>query len=964
LSKRAALSLNTIASVLGRDDDEIIFVDYNTADDLPTFPETVADTLTCRARALLKIIRVRPHHHLPYKPHTDMVVIEAISRNIAIRRVNKSCQWVLCTNTDMIFNTDAKDTSLTDIAASLAKGLYHIPRFELPETLWENFDRSSPGEARTFLRKNAKTMGLEVCVEGPADTLYDYCGDFQLIHLDLLHEIQAFDETMLLKGWCDPNIARRLQKHGYPAKSLFPTVKGFHCGHHRGFEAPDKKSRSGPTKNDAELYFYNLQEAIPPYQPPKWGFKDLKLETFQLNSRIQYSQTIQNICSGLNAKSQNIAYPPELRNSLIYQSETILPFLADLLWTITPESEIALIGVNPQFANIFATFAEQMSLNHTITTLGKDCEMPAGATENADVILLNFGLEYEHVKDMDDNALVSMLEPMDEMIDHVIQEEDQRLKANKSHRRFIFINAERALRPGLSYHNQLWFYAKLAPEFHISIVPLQSRVCYGYLKTPSTQFHALDLAQPLSEHPGFKRQLSSTEIMALYSQVRYICEAVIPADQSDIPPEFLKPTLAAIVEILLDIPHCPLPRDALEKIHSSWLLQRPSQRCAGTITVPVNTETHSVPAHSVLADYRAWDNADWLAWAKRFGEGIGDPQDSRVRSAQSWAQIQILFKLDRFGLLDGMSRLRLDSKDASRMVTLLAKNSKAIDLLPDIDTTLSQKSMSSEQKLEAPAANREAYLLADVAISQMHPKKCWGAVALIPALFFMAEKVKLGGTLLLESDIKVIKHDRPSCLNAAHLASGEYARILEGFCGLKLENDNNYSMNEFSIDCFSRLHQAPMMPKIVTEFPSGVVVTSAVIALHKEKAVQKEYWRRAQVEAIRLEEGLAFFQPTTREPSDLISRGIPLFPGQYEMTIKSRVATNVNVKIENSYGHILFKGTRNPSHVHNVIFTQEEHENFKPTAITISIAGDGLSQSAGLQIEFSLLDLEKQGSIL
>ena len=50
LHKRAAISLNAIAEMLTDPDDEILFVDYNTPDELPTFPEAIADTLTDKAR--------------------------------------------------------------------------------------------------------------------------------------------------------------------------------------------------------------------------------------------------------------------------------------------------------------------------------------------------------------------------------------------------------------------------------------------------------------------------------------------------------------------------------------------------------------------------------------------------------------------------------------------------------------------------------------------------------------------------------------------------------------------------------------------------------------------------------------------------------------------------------------------------------------------------------------------------
>jgi hypothetical protein len=59
LHKRAAISLNCIAEMLSAPDDEILFVDYNTPNDLPTFIEAIYDTLTPKANSLLRVFRVR-----------------------------------------------------------------------------------------------------------------------------------------------------------------------------------------------------------------------------------------------------------------------------------------------------------------------------------------------------------------------------------------------------------------------------------------------------------------------------------------------------------------------------------------------------------------------------------------------------------------------------------------------------------------------------------------------------------------------------------------------------------------------------------------------------------------------------------------------------------------------------------------------------------------------------------------
>ena len=124
--KRAAVSLNCIAELL-QPPDEIIFVDYNTPDDLPTLPEAIHDTLTGRIKELLRILGVRPAIDQRYQSRTELVVLEPIARNVAIRRSLSSNRWILSTNTDMIF-VPLIGTSLSEIVHDLPPGFYHAPR--------------------------------------------------------------------------------------------------------------------------------------------------------------------------------------------------------------------------------------------------------------------------------------------------------------------------------------------------------------------------------------------------------------------------------------------------------------------------------------------------------------------------------------------------------------------------------------------------------------------------------------------------------------------------------------------------------------------------------------------------------------------------------------------------------------------------------------------------------------------
>src|ERR1700744_997361 len=137
LHKRAAISFNAQAEVMTDPDDEILFVDYNTPDDHPTFPEEIADTLTEKDKKVMSIFRVRPEQHAHLKNKTHLVALEAQSRNVALRRSNPKNRWILYTNTDMLLVPRNEQESLSDILGGLTDGFYQVPRFEIPEMLWE-----------------------------------------------------------------------------------------------------------------------------------------------------------------------------------------------------------------------------------------------------------------------------------------------------------------------------------------------------------------------------------------------------------------------------------------------------------------------------------------------------------------------------------------------------------------------------------------------------------------------------------------------------------------------------------------------------------------------------------------------------------------------------------------------------------------------------------------------------------
>lgn len=231
MHKRVAISINCAAHVLTHKDDEILFVDYNTSNDHPTLPEAIADLLTEKAKNLLRVFRVRPHGDAKIAKKTHLKVIEPISRNIALRRSNPKNKWILSSNTDMVFVPRNTKHSLTDIVKDLPDGYYGIPRFEMPETLWESTDRKDPGDIIKKFKLWGKALHINDVVYGNDLIVYDAPGDFQLAKRQDLFDIDGFDESMILGWHVDSNLTKRMSLYKRNVTSLLDKLYGYHCDH-------------------------------------------------------------------------------------------------------------------------------------------------------------------------------------------------------------------------------------------------------------------------------------------------------------------------------------------------------------------------------------------------------------------------------------------------------------------------------------------------------------------------------------------------------------------------------------------------------------------------------------------------------------------------------------------------------------------------------------------------------------
>jgi hypothetical protein len=354
--KRASLSLNCISEVLNNKEDEIIFVDYNTPNDLPTFPEAISDLLTKKAKKVLRVIRVRPEIHKKFVNISKLPVNEPLSRNIGARRINKNNSWMLHTNTDMIFYLEKE---LIEITKKLEIGHYGIPRFSLPPLMWEKFDRLNPNENLKFLNKIKDNGDLNEIVKTHPPFIFDAPGDFQLISKEAFEKVCGYDETMILGWHVDANISKRLSIIYGDIKDLSSSIKGYHLDH---FKNVTKNHQQETIGNDINKYFFEVKKASIENQKKNWGIKDHELEEFKLDKENKFSiffnsQKKDNDFSQL-ISNYNGAYYGKSK----YKPESACLFLFDYLSNFRNNLEIFWYGKLGETFKLFKSINKD--LNH------------------------------------------------------------------------------------------------------------------------------------------------------------------------------------------------------------------------------------------------------------------------------------------------------------------------------------------------------------------------------------------------------------------------------------------------------------------------------------------------------------------------------------------------------------------------------------------------------------------------
>lgn len=691
LPLRACTSINCVAEML-QNSDEIVFCDYATEEGRISFPESVSTSLTKRSRDLLKVVKVPFEvHRRRFGRRTSASIIPAVAYNVALRHSNPGNRWVLITTTDMVFVPRNPNDTLHAICSALADGFFSIPRYEMPEYLWESLDPRDPITTIDKFRQWGRTFHLEEDVDTELPDLYDAPGDFMLVLRDEITAIAGFDEGMILGPiGPDSNLSCRLSFLGRNVTGLADRLAGYHCDHTRHYSGSHSANR---LQNDFIVFVRSLSQAQLPWQAERWGLAGEPIEEIRVNNDTPRRRCVElgDLSRGkrLAAATEKIlAEAPsrhlvaslthEAFNIATYPSEHVLPFLTDRLSTFPEDARVGYIGANSVLARYLAHLVAATSNSRAL--LGYDGLLPPSDAlqlasldtlyQHRDVLIFDFGF--------DDRSFAG--KPKIEMLP---RHERQSLYAVlRAFERVMEWERIDALCRDIIAVNAINTCAEpiVNGALLLNLTPFSTRVRHGRVRTkPVTYAVNAAEAEYLSAALGRHAGIPARELSHAKSVVRRLLDA---GPELSIRKQWAMPAVVAALQWppLAEIEGVTQAYiDALlERVEaarsSNRSLERLSEGLSGLFSKPY------APGHCKIADVDDWENPHWLQHAARVAPPDGGyPFQTRDRGV--WERAQLLSVLHQHGLLNRDSRIAVVASQADDLPVILTDLVGTVDLI-------------------------------------------------------------------------------------------------------------------------------------------------------------------------------------------------------------------------------------------------------------------------------------------
>lgn len=411
LHKRTAFGFNCLAESL-MEEDEILFVDYNTPDHLPTLPEFIWDTFTPKALRLIKVIRVSGEIHESIKADSPLSILENVSRNAAIVRSNPQNHWVLSTNPDVLIVLASKWKTLGELLAIQKDSFYEMPRFDIPESIWSSLNRCDPRSNMEKLRDWLASHGAAIA-EVIADprfqrfTLFDAPGDFQLAPRDYFLQIRGFDETMNKYLHSDSNLARRMWLlNGRRTDHLVNELWVMHQDHYLSGEWARNAGSIQHNDWDKKIVKQWQIEA----NDENWGLKHFDLPVFNLAEKMERQRITFGplpVCvNGDLPLSRDIDWSPQpLYHICHYEPRVLALYLREFLLLLPKKARIAYLGNHADTLKQLEDILVQISTENN-PVLRLDNSNPEAQESLTDIDVLLVDCFYERSEELQTRAQV------------------------------------------------------------------------------------------------------------------------------------------------------------------------------------------------------------------------------------------------------------------------------------------------------------------------------------------------------------------------------------------------------------------------------------------------------------------------------------------------------------------------------------------------------------------------------
>jgi hypothetical protein len=390
LSKRVSSSLNSMARMLS-EGDEIIFVDWNTPIGYPVMPVSIKDDLLPKTKSMLRIIRVPQSVHNLVSEGSNRALIEPLARNVGIRRASPDSQWILSTNTDILFASPSGKI-FREIFENLEESLWLTFRFEIPEFVWDNLDRRNPESTSERVLKwyRDKSILNRIRVDSASSADFpipDGVGDFQLATKSLWYKSTGFPEEMK-KGWhVDTRLSLQMGRISPNKPQLISEsdLVIFHQNHLRNSTAYHGSSETNP-----------LSEVVQPYiNSSSWGLFESVLEEIDLNT--EHEETLKSLLRahidtfGTPLKISDIG---DISKHLDYDLARTIIFLADEISILAKGSLVHCYSANERTRLALSEICEAFEVKiefqepEFLTSNISDSK-----TSNVSLLILDYGVE-------------------------------------------------------------------------------------------------------------------------------------------------------------------------------------------------------------------------------------------------------------------------------------------------------------------------------------------------------------------------------------------------------------------------------------------------------------------------------------------------------------------------------------------------------------------------------------------